>query len=90
MPTENIKTEDVVMATTRKTKDELSKELKEAYIRIAELNRELNDAKEREKLQESADKVAQMRDAFVNAGFTKEEAFQLVRTAIEAALSGKR
>lgn len=87
--TETNKKEEDIMATTRKTKDELCIELKEAEEKIMELTKELNDAKERERLQESADKVAQMRDAFVNAGFSKEEAFKLVLISIEAALGGR-
>lgn len=87
--TETNKKEKDIMATTRKTKDELCIELKEAEEKIMELTKELNDAKERERLQESADKVAQMRDAFVNAGFSKEEAFKLVLISIEAALGGR-
>lgn len=74
----------------QETKEMLLEELEAANKRALEAEKELHELKERECLKEAADKVAQMRDAFIAAGFTREEAMALIRSTLESALGGCR
>lgn len=74
--TEN-KKEKKNMAT--KTKKELVEELKEACENIENLKKEIEKCERYKQYEECANEFAALRESFVNAGFSKDEAFMLVR-----------
>ena len=61
-----------------KTKTELMDEIKDLSERIKKLDRY-------KQYEDAADELAALRDSFVNAGFTKTEAFTMVRTMMQLA-----
>lgn len=61
-----------------KTKAELMEEIKDLNERIKKLDRY-------KQYEDAADELAALRDSFVNAGFTKTEAFTMVRTMMQLA-----
>jgi predicted nucleic acid-binding Zn-ribbon protein len=63
-----------------KTKAELMEEIKDLNERIKRLDRY-------KQYEDAADELAAMRDSFVNAGFTKTEAFTMVRTMMQLAVN---
>lgn len=83
MTNDAAKIEAAAPATTKKTKAELLEDLEAAEKRVVEAEKELKELKRLEGLQKCADEIAQMREAFVNSGFTREEAMSLVLTCIE-------
>lgn len=64
--------------TTRKTKDELIEEIKN-------LREELERTKRMDTYVQGADETKALMDAFINSGFTREEAFELVLTMVNKA-----
>lgn len=61
-----------------KTKAELMEEIKDLNEKIKRLDRYKH-------YEDAADELAALRDSFVNAGFTKTEAFTMVRTMMQLA-----
>ena len=72
--------------TTRKTKEMLLNELEAKNTEIKDLKKELEKVKRYEAYEESANEIAAFRDSFINAGFTKAEANDLLKTALTSAL----
>lgn len=64
--------------TTRKTKAELLEELETKSTEIADLKKELKDLERYKQYEECADEIAAVKNAFVHAGFSNDQAFQLV------------
>jgi vacuolar-type H+-ATPase subunit I/STV1 len=73
------------MAT--KTKAELLEEIKTKNEEIQTLNDKIKKLERFKQYEVMTDEVAVLRDSFVNSGFTKEEAFELVKNIISNALS---
>ena len=71
------KEENTVMSTTKKTKAELLEE-------IERLNKELEEIKNAELYQSGANQLKAMHAAYMNAGFTDEQSFELVLTMIKS------
>ena len=63
--------------STRKTKKELLEE-------IAELRKEVERIEQRREFEKSAETLKMQYDAFVNAGFSDLDAFELLTTMIKA------
>ena len=72
---------------TKKTKQELMEEIEAKNAEIQELKEDINRLDRYKAYDKMADETAAMRDCFVNAGFSKTEAFTLILEAIKAAAS---
>lgn len=70
------------MATTKKTKAELEKELESVKATKAELEKELKNLEKYKQYEDAADEVHAMYISFVNAGFSNEQAYDLIKTAM--------
>lgn len=62
---------------TNKTKQELMDEIKE-------LNKQIENLKKYEEYKKAADEAKAIHIAFMDAGFTEEQAFDLIKTAMMA------
>lgn len=74
--TENYEKENENMTTTKKTKAELLEEIKNLQTEIDKLDKY-------RKYEEAADEMRALYDSFVNAGFTEDQAFELMMTMIK-------
>lgn len=72
------------MAT--KTKTELLEEIKTKNEEIQDLKNEVKKLERFKQYEAMTDEMAALRDSFVNSGFTKEEAFELVKNIISNAV----
>lgn len=83
----NCKKENKTMATvsTKKTKETLLNELEAKNTEIKELKKELEKVERYKQYEETAGELAALRDSFVNAGFTKAEANDLLKVAMNGA-----
>ncbi len=84
IPAYNERPETDAVKPIKKTKAELLEELEEANKKALELEDELKERAKREGLQKAADAMALIRDSYINAGFTREEAIQLLCSSIKA------
>ena len=75
------------MATTKKTKAELMEELEKIKNDKAELEKELKNLENYKQYEECADETKAMHTAFMNSGFSDEQAFELVKMMMQSALS---
>lgn len=73
------------MAT--KTKNELLEEIKVKNEEIKKLEGEVKKLERFKQYADTTDELAAMRDSFVASGFTKEEAFELVKQIVANAVS---
>lgn len=78
--TEGEKEMPTTKVTTKKTKAELLDEIKN-------LTKEVEKLERYKKYEDAASEIAAMRDAFINEGFTREEALQLVNNLVSTAAS---
>ena len=62
---------------TKKTKQELMEELEVKNAEIQGLKKDIERLERYKGYEEAADEVAAIRDSFVNAGFSKTEAFTM-------------
>lgn len=69
------------MAT--KTKTQLLEEIETKNKEIQDLKNEVKKLERFKQYEEAADELAAMRDSFVKSGFTKAEAFELLRSMIQ-------
>lgn len=76
IPGTDVKKEKENMPTTRKTKQELVEE-------IDALKKELENVKNVEQYEEGAYQIKALHTAFMNAGFTDAQAFELILTMIQ-------
>lgn len=72
------------MATknTTITKEMLKNEIEAKNAEIKELKKELEKAERYKQYEEAAGEIAALRDSFVNAGFTKAEANELLKMTL--------
>ena len=70
------------MATTTKTKTMLSNEIEAKNVEIKLLKEEIKKVEQYKQYEEAANEIAALRDSFVNAGFTKDEAIELVKLSL--------
>lgn len=70
------------MATTKKTKAELEKELESVKATKAELEKELKNLEKYKQYENMADEIHAIYISFVNAGFSNEQAYDLIKTAM--------
>ena len=84
----NDEKENKTMATktTNKTKSMLLEEIDARNAEIKELKKEIAKLERYEQYKETANEIAALRDSFINAGFTKDEANDLLKTALATAL----
>lgn len=84
----NFEKENKTMATKNVTvtKEMLENELKAKNDEIKELKKEIEKFDRYEQYRETANEIAVLRDSFINAGFTKDEANDLLKTALATAL----
>ena len=68
------------MAT--KTKTELLEEIKAKNNEIENLKNEVKKLERFKQYEDMTDEIAALRDSFVNSGFTKAEAFEIVKALI--------
>ena len=87
--TEEIKKENEIMPThainvnTKRTKAELIEEIKLAHEHIREMEGRLERMDKYKQYEECADELKAMHTALINSGFTNEQAFELMKTAIQ-------
>lgn len=77
--TDENKKENIIMPTTKKTKAELLEE-------IEQLHKELEEIKNAELYQQGANQLKVMHAAYMIAGFTDEQSFELLLTMIRAGI----
>lgn len=68
-----------------KTKADLLAEMDICREQLREKEKELKNLERYKQYAETADEMSAMKDAFVNSGFTNEEAFQLLITMVNSA-----
>lgn len=68
--------------TTRKTKEMLLNELEAKNAEIKDLKKELEKVERYKQYEETANEIAALRDSFINAGFTKAEANELLKMCL--------
>lgn len=68
-----------------KTKAELTDEVKAKNDEIKELKAEIEKLDRYKKYEEMANEIAAVRDSFVNAGFSKTEAFTMTKFTMQMA-----
>lgn len=73
-----------------KTKAELLEEIKVKEEEIRELKKETERLKRYEQYDEMTGEIKAMYDSFVRSGFTEEQAFKLLNTAIVNAFKSSR
>ena len=70
------------MATTKKTKAELMEELEDIKKSKEELEKELKNLDKYKQYEDMAGEIYALQVSFVNAGFTDDQAFELLKTMI--------
>lgn len=75
------------MATTKKTKAELEKELENIKESKAELEKELKNLEKYKQYEECADELKALHTAFINSGFSDEQAFDLLKMMTQTTFS---
>lgn len=97
--TEEIKKENEIMPTDsinriKKTKAELLEELEQANQNVRDLKNEIKNLERYKQYENAADELKALYTAFMNSGFTNEQAFEmlkmLVGPTVSAALRGMR
>ena len=82
--TENIEKENEVMTTTKKTKAELLDELEQANQNVRDLKNEIKNLERYKQYEDMADEIKALHTAFMNSGFTNEQAFDLLKTMTQS------
>lgn len=72
---------------TKKTKTELEKELEAIKESKAELEKELKNLEKYKQYEDCAEETKAVHTAFVNAGFSNEQAFELMKMMMQSAMS---
>lgn len=83
---ENIKKEKDIMDPTKMTKAELLKEIEFAHNHIREMECRLERMEYYKQYEDMADELKAMHTAFMNSGFTNEQAYDLLKTMTQAAI----
>lgn len=84
--TEHIKKENENMTTTKKTKAELLEELEQANQNVRDLKNEIKNLERYKQYENMADEIKALHTAFMNSGFTNEQAFDLLKTMTQAVI----
>lgn len=79
----NVK-ENKTMTNTNKTKTQLIEELEATKAHAGELKKQIDNLERYKQYEECADEIKAMHTAFMNSGFTNEQAFELIKTTMEA------
>lgn len=74
--------ENKTMTNTKKTKTQLIEELEAAKTNAAELKKQLDNMERYKQYEDCADEIKAMHTAFMNSGFTNEQAFDLIKHTI--------
>lgn len=72
-----------------KTREELLKEIEEKNKEIKALKKDVEKLDRYKIYEDTATEFAAVRESFINAGFTKAEAFELMKMAINQAAGRK-
>lgn len=80
--------ENNTMATTKKTKEQLIEELEAAKNNIYELKKQLDNLERYKQYEDCADEIKAIHTAFMNSGFTNDQAFDLIKTAMQSVAAG--
>ena len=80
--------EEKKMATTRKTKDELMTELEAKETEIKELKEDLKKLEKYKQYEDMAGEIRALNEAFMNSGFSDEQAFAMVNNILTTATAG--
>lgn len=88
---EKIKKENDIMPTdsinrTKKTKAELLEELEQANQNVRDLKNEIKNLERYKQYEDMADEIKALHTAFMNSGFTNEQAFDLLKTMTQAVI----
>lgn len=75
------------MATTKKTKAELMEELENVKKSKEELEKELKNLEKYKQYEDAADEMKALHTAFVNSGFSDNQAFELMKMLAQTAFS---
>ena len=96
--TENVKKENDIMpthtinVTTKKTKAELVEEIRHAHEHIHQMENQIKNLERYKQYENMANEMKAMHTAFMNSGFSDEQAYDLMKTLINtvapAALRG--
>ena len=73
--------------TTRKTKEQLLEELNAAKDNVAEVKKQLEKLEQYKILDDAANDIRVAHMALVNAGFSDEQAFELLKITAQEAMS---
>lgn len=73
-----------------KTKTELLKEIEVKNAEIQNLKNEVEKLERFKQYENMTDEIAALRDSFVNSGFTKAEAFEIVKALIVQQVSANQ
>lgn len=86
--------ENMPISVTKMTKAQLIEEIQHANEHVSELEKELKNMEKYKQYEDCADEIKAMHTAFMNSGFTDEQAFELIKTAMQvvgpAAMRGMR
>lgn len=72
-----------------KTRQELQEEIKNNLAVIDDLKSQVSRLEKYQKYDDMADEIFAVKDSFVRAGFTEEQAFDLVKISIDNATKPK-
>jgi hypothetical protein len=79
MPTHDINAREV-------TKEDLIREIEAAHNHIQEMEKRMRNLDKYNQYKEAGEEIKAMHVAFVDAGFSDEQAFELIKTSIQAAM----
>lgn len=82
--TENIKKENDIMTPTKMTKAELLKEIEFAHNHIREMENQIKNLERYKQYEDMANELRAMHLAFMNSGFSDEQAYDLLKTMTQA------
>ena len=74
--------ENDTMTNIKKTESQLIEELEDAKTSVAELKKQLDNMERYKKYEKCADEIKAMHTAFMNSGFTNEQAFDMIETML--------
>lgn len=77
------------MATKTKTKTELLEEIEVREAEIRSLKDEVKKLERFKQYETMTDEMAVLRDSFVNSGFSKTEAFEMVKIIIQQSIKSQ-
>ena len=82
--TENIKKENEVMNPNKMTKAQMIEEIENARGHIYKMESQLKNLERYKQYEDAADELKALHTAFMNSGFTNEQAFDLLKTMTQS------